>query len=120
MHEQVIFIGTFRIPDRETWEPAVARMRAFVEANVLRVRFFHAYAETDGDEGTVIYGHPDAASLDEHLAAAAQLIREGSEMVEITGIQFLGAPNPATVERLRASGLPVSVKAHVTGFERLG
>ena len=118
MDEHVIFIGTFRIPDRAAWEPAVARMRAFVEANVPRVSYFHAYAEADGEEGTVIYGHPDAASLDEHLAVAAELIREGSEMVDITGIQFLGAPSPATVERLRASGLPVSVKPHVTGFER--
>ncbi len=120
MHEQVIFIGTFRIPDRAAWDPAIARMREFVEANVPRIRFFHAYADAEGDEGTVIYGHPDADSLDEHLAVAAQLIREGTDMVAVTGIQFLGAPNPATVERLRASGVPVSVKLHVTGFDRLG
>jgi hypothetical protein len=118
MDEQVIFIGTFRIPDRGTWDTSIVRMRAFVEANVPRVRFFHAFAELDGDEGTVIYGHPDADSLDEHLSVAAELIREGTGMVEVTSIQLLGSPNPTTVDRLRAAGLPVSVKRRVTGFER--
>jgi hypothetical protein len=93
-------------------------MRAFVEGNLPSVRSFHAFAEADGSEGTVIYGHPDAESLDEHLAAAAELIREGTRMVEVTDIQLLGAPNAATVDRLRAAGMPVSVKPHVTGFER--
>lgn len=118
MDRQVIFIGSFRIPDREQWLPAIEAMSKFVSAHVAGARFFHAFANADGTEGTVIYGHPNAESLDQHLAAASELIREGTDMVEVTELRLLGSPNPATVERMRAAGVPVSVQAHVVGFER--
>jgi hypothetical protein len=43
-------------------------------------------------------------------------------MVEVTRIELLGRPHAETVERLRTSGAPVTVKPMVTGFrrERLG
>ncbi len=118
MQDGVIFIGTFQIPTPGAWLPAIQEMSAFVEANVPRVHSFHAYVSDDGTEGTVIYVHPDADSFDQHLAAAAELIDAGTAMVEVTGIALLGQPNAGTVERLQASGLPVTVKAHVTGFAR--
>ena len=39
-------------------------------------------------------------------------------MVEVTEVRLLGSPNPATVEGMRAAGVPVSVQAHVVGFDR--
>ena len=118
MQDAVVFIGTFRIPSADQWLPAIDRMRTHVQANVPRVRSFHAYADEARSEGTVVYVHPDADSFDQHLAAAAELIEEGTAMVEVTRVELLGRPNPATVERLRASGVPVRVKGHVTGFTR--
>lgn len=112
------FIGTFRIPDRDAWLPAIERMSAFVRDNVPGVRSFRAYVSDDGTEGTVVYVHPDGDSLDQHLATAARLIQEGQAMVEVLRIDLLGSPNPGTVERMRGLGVPVSVKAHVVGFER--
>lgn len=113
-----MFIGSFRIPDREQWLPAIEAMSEFVDTHVPGARFFHAFANAEGTEGTVVYGHPSAESLDQHLAAAADLIRAGTNMVEVTGIRLLGAPHQATVEAMRAAGLHVSVQAHVVGFER--
>jgi hypothetical protein len=118
MESPITFIGTFRIPDARAWQQAIGEMAAFVEANVPGVQAFHAYADADVAEGTVVYVHPDADSLDQHLAAAAQLIQEGTAMVEVLGIELLGAPHPGTVERLRASGVPVTVKRAVVGFRR--
>ena len=40
------------------------------------------------------------------------------KMVEVTSVRLLGAPNPATVDRLRASGTPVTVLPMVGGFVR--
>jgi hypothetical protein len=118
MEQMVTFIGTFRIPDYDAWLPAIERMTEFVAANVPGARSFGAYARPDGTDGTVVYMHPNADSLDQHLTAAAALIEAGTEMVEVTSVQLLGAPNHATVERLRAAGVPVSVTPLVSGFVR--
>lgn len=118
MDTTVTFIGTFRIPDYAAWLPAIDAMASFVEEHVPRVQSFHAYATPDGTEGTVLYVHPDAGSLDQHLEAAAQLIQRGTEMVRVTSVQILGSPSRETVEQLRAMGMPFSVKGHVRGFTR--
>lgn len=118
METRVTFIGSFRIPDYDAWQVAIAEMTDFVAGHVPRVLAFHAYASPDGSQGSVLYVHPDADSLDQHLAAAAELIRSGTEMVQVTGIRLLGSPNPVTVEALRRSGIPVEVQQLVTGFQR--
>src|SRR5262245_45959096 len=118
MDHGVTFIGIFRIADHAAWLPAIQRMSAFVEANVPGARSFNAFATADGSEGIVVYSHPDGDSFDQHLAAAATLIEAGTEMVEVTAIRLLGSVNPETVERLRASGAPVTVLQPVSGFER--
>ncbi|HET6745749.1 MAG TPA: hypothetical protein VFH90_07875, partial [Candidatus Limnocylindria bacterium] len=111
MGERVTFIGTFRIPDGgfEAWTAAIADMRSFVESHVPGVISFNAYVNEDGSEGTVVYVHPNADSLDQHLAAAASRIEAGSQMVTVLRIELLGSPHAATVEALRASGMPVTV-----------
>lgn len=118
MDERVTFIGSFRIPDYPSWIEAIGHMSDFVEANVPRVESFYAYANPEGTEGVVVYVHPDAESLDQHLVAAAELIEDGSRMVKVTGIELLGPANAATVDRLRSSGVAVSAKDLVRGFSR--
>jgi hypothetical protein len=118
MDDAVIFIGTFRIPSADAWLPAIQDMRDFVEANVPRVRSFHAYVSQDGTEGTVMYVHPDAASLDEHLRVAAERIDAGTQIVDVLRIELLGEPSPATIGQLTQQPAPVTVKRHLLGFTR--
>jgi hypothetical protein len=118
MDGSVVFIGTFRIPDYPAWREAIEEMSHFVSAHVPGVRRFHAYVDEGNAVGTVLYVHPDADSFDQHLATAAELIRRGTETVHVLRVELLGAPHPETVERLRASGVPVFVKSMVTGFSR--
>jgi hypothetical protein len=118
MGDDVIFIGTFRIPSPEAWLPAIEAMRDAVRDNAPRVRSFHAYANEEMSEGTVVHVHPDAASLDEHLAAVAERIEAGTQLVDVVRIELLGTPSPATVERLSRQPAPVTIKRHLLGFTR--
>jgi hypothetical protein len=115
---RITFIGIVRVPDRDAWLPVIRRMTDFVAANVPGVRSFRAYLNAEGTEATVVYVHPDADSLDQHLAAAAELIEEGSQLVEVLRIELLGSPHRSTVEALRAAGVPVTVKEALVGFDR--
>jgi hypothetical protein len=118
MDDDVIFIGTVRIPSPEAWLPAIEGMREAVRANAPRVRSFHAYVNEDISEGTVIHVHPDAASLDEHLEALAERIEAATQLVEVVRIELLGTPSPATIERLSREPAPVTIKRHLLGFTR--
>jgi hypothetical protein len=51
MDDTVTFVGTFRIPNRGAWLPAIARMSDFVASNVPRVVAFHAYANAEAPRG---------------------------------------------------------------------
>jgi hypothetical protein len=119
MQEPIVFIADFRIGNPSAWQEAISQMAAFVAANVPRIRAFHAYTDATGTNGSVIYIHPDAGSLDQHLEVAAEMIRVGSEMVEVVRIELLGPAHAATVAQLRASGTQVIVRPrHAAGFDR--
>jgi hypothetical protein len=118
MDEEIVFIGTFEIPDFAAWQAGSTRMIEFVEANVPGLRRFDFYVSEDRTEGTVLYVHADADSFDQHMRVAASRIQEGREMVRVTRIEILGAPHDSTIQRLRAQGDVLVVKAHMRGFAR--
>jgi hypothetical protein len=118
MDTRITFIGSFRIADYDAWLPAMQAMTRFVAERVPGVLSFDAYIDENRTHGTVVYVHPDADSLDQHLSAAAEQIRAGTAMVEVTAIRLLGSPHPSTVDRLRASGASVEVDRRVDGFAR--
>jgi quinol monooxygenase YgiN len=123
--DQVVLIGTFRIPQDKVddWRVAVRGMADFVHANVPRIIAFDMFVTEDGTEGTVIQVHPDSASLEQHLDAAASRIAQGIQMVSVVRIDLYGSPNPGLIKRLRdeAAGLwPVTVRPHYLGFARTG
>lgn len=123
--ERVVLIGTFRIPqDRvDEWKVAVRGMADFVHANVPRVVAFDMFVNEDGTEGTVIQVHPDSASLEQHLEAAAERIAAGTQMVEVLRIDLFGSPSKRVMKRLQdeaADRWPVTVRPHYLGFTRPG
>ncbi len=118
MDARVTFIGSFEISDYDAWLPAMQAMTLFVAKQVPGVLSFHAYVNDEHTQGTVIFVHPDADSLDVHLAVAAERIRAGTQMVEVTRVQLLGSPHQSTVDALRESGAPVEVSHTVDGFSR--
>jgi hypothetical protein len=121
--ERVVLIGTFRIPrDRvDEWKVAVRGMADFVHANVPRIIAFDMFVNDDKTEGTVVQVHPDSASLEQHLDAAAERIAQGTQMVEVVRIDLVGAPSQRVVQRLldeAAGRWPVTVRPHYLGFTR--
>lgn len=80
---------------------------------------FDAYVNEDGTEGTSIHIHPDSASFERYLVAAASRIGRGTQVVEVLRIDQYGSPSDHLVERLRRMGTwPVNVWSHVHGFGR--
>jgi hypothetical protein len=98
-------------------------MAEFVHANVPRIIAFDMFVNDDETEGTVIQVHPDTASLEHHLDAAAERMSQGSQMVEVVRIDLYGAPSQRVLERLldeAAGRWPVTVRPHYLGFTRPG
>ena len=73
MQEPLIFIATNRLkPGRLDSERArVPGLVEFVEANEPRLIAFNEYVNEAGDEVSVVQIHPDAASMEAHIAIVA-------------------------------------------------
>ncbi|MBI2845133.1 MAG: hypothetical protein HYX86_01160 [Chloroflexi bacterium] len=123
MSGQIIFIGTYGIPEGrfEEFKTANREMTEFVRANEPRVISFNTYVNEDGTEGTTIQVHPDSESLEYHLQVAASRIQKGVQMVESRRIELYGKPSDHLLEQLRRASemsgrWPVVVKTHLQGF----
>ena len=75
MQGPLIFIATNRLKhgrlDRE--RARVPGLVEFIEANEPRLIAFNEYVNEAGDEVSVVQVHPDAASMEAHIALVANL-----------------------------------------------
>jgi hypothetical protein len=121
-----IFIATNRLkPGRLDQErERVPKLAEFIEANEPRLIAFNEYVNEAGDEVTVVQIHPDAESMEAHLAIVGERAREAyAQTLDATvRIQVFGQPTQAILDTLRqqaSSGVEISVNGdHLGGFIR--
>jgi len=121
-----IFIATNRLkPGRlERERSRVSGLVDFIETSEPRLIAFNEFANEAGDEVTVVQFHPDAESMEAHMA----IVRERAEAAyaetldSTVRIQVFGRPTPAILDALRkqaGSGVDISVNGeHLGGFIR--
>ena len=126
MSKQVLFVGTYAIPDGkfEEWNRANKEMTAFAKAGEPRVLSFNTYVNEERTEATTIQLHPDSESLEYHLEAARTRISGGVQLVQVKRVELYGEPSEAVVAQLRrvaerSGSWPVRVKRPLHGFSRV-
>ncbi len=125
MGQPIVFI--FRLKVREgrlnDLKRYLGEINEFVAANEPRVIIYGQYIDDGGSEMTDIQIHPDSESMELHMRVAGQRIAEAFEYVETKSVEVCGTLSDALVEQMRrvaGSGVPVSIKSHLGGFDRFG
>jgi hypothetical protein len=121
-----VFIATNRLkPGRLDQERRrVPNLVEFIEANEPRLIAFNEYVNEAGDEVTVVQVHPDAESMEAHLAIVRERAQDAyAQTLDATvRIQVFGRPTQAILDTLRqqaSSGVEISVNGeHLGGFTR--
>jgi uncharacterized protein (DUF2126 family) len=126
MSSPFIFIATNRLkPGRlERERSRVPGLVEFIEASEPRLIAFNEYVNETGDEVTVVQFHPDAESMEAHMAIVRKRAQEAyAETLDATvRIQVFGRPTDAILDALRqqaGNGVDISVNGeHLGGFTR--
>jgi hypothetical protein len=121
-----IFIATNRLkPGRlEQERSRVSGLVDFIATSEPRLIAFNEFANEAGDEVTVVQVHPDADSMEAHMAIVRERAEAAyAETLDATvRIQVFGRPTPAILDALRqqaGSGVDISVNGeHLGGFIR--
>lgn len=122
--------GPFVVVSRSRIKPGKAEAYAlwcydfcrYVEEHEPRLLAFNVYETDDHDISVIVQVHPDAESMEHHLALYAEKLRESLHYDVIESIDICGSPTDAVDQWLRdgSSHLPVSVvRVHRAGFTRL-
>lgn len=126
MIEPFIFINRYAIkPGRaEDYANACGRVLEIAEAKEPRLLHLGFYVNEDGTEGTTVQVHPDAESMGLHMQLIAEHVNETREYLDFTTmrIQIFGTLSGPVLEQMRAlagSGVPVTIMAQSSGFNRL-
>jgi hypothetical protein len=127
MQEPLIFIATNRLkPGRLDRERArVPGLVEFVEANEPRLIAFNEYVNEAGDEVSVVQVHPDAASMEAHIAIVAERARTAyAETLDATvRIQVFGQPSEemlAALQQQAGEGVEIALHTeYLGGFTRV-
>ena len=77
-----------------------------------------AYVNEEANEVVIVRFFPSADALDHQIQGADERSKKTYELIEPTGIEILGIPNPSTLlmmNRIAGSGVPVSISPHYMG-----
>jgi hypothetical protein len=124
--EPFIFIATNRLKPGKLGQERtrVPSLVEFVASSEPRLIAFNEYVNEDGDEVTVVQVHPDAASMEAHMAIVRERAQQAyAETLDATvRIHVFGMPTDAILETLReqaGSGVEITINdEHLGGFTR--
>ena len=115
-------VESFRQLDAE--RRRVPGLVEFVEQNEPQLIAFNEYVNDDGTEATVVQVHPDAASMQKHLAIIGERAAQAyDETLDCTlAIQIFGPVDPqmlATMRTQTGEGVSLTIATeHLGGFTR--
>ena len=123
MAEQLIFIGTYAIPEGkyDEFNAGNSAMADYVKENEPRLVSWHTYINKERTLATTMMVHPDSESLEYHMQVAASKIQSGAQTVQVSRIELYGNPSDRLLEQLQrvsdmSGSWPVIVKSHLRGF----
>jgi len=126
MSSPFIFIATHRLKlgGLERERNRVQGLAEFIKASEPRMIAFNEYVNEAGDEVAVVQFHPDADSMQRHMAIVKERAQEAyAETLDATvRIQVFGCPTDAILDALhQQAGSDVDIRVngeHLGGFTR--
>lgn len=125
MAEPFIFISSSGLKEgkREAYEKQFQRVADKVEEREPKMAHFSLYVSEDGTEVSTFQVHTDADNMAYHMEVIAEHVEEAREFLDFSkmSIQVFGNPSPEVLGQMRqlaGSGVAVSVKTPVAGFNR--
>jgi quinol monooxygenase YgiN len=126
MSEPIILLDTSEIREGrlEDVKTAFRELADFVEENEPQAIAYHVYLSEDATRVTVVQIHPDSASVEFHMKAAADLFPRFAKLLRLSRLEIFGRPSPDLLDQMRAKArmlgdAPVDVYDLHAGFARL-
>ena len=122
MGQPIVFIFRLKVREErlEDLKRYLGEINEFVAASEPRVIIYGQFIDDSGSEMTDIQIHPDSESMELHMRVAGQRIAEAFEYVETKSVEVCGTLSDPLLEQMRrvaGSGVPVSIKSRLGGFE---
>ena len=125
MSDPIVFISRNRIKEgkvaefRKHYQSSIPPVMANKPGTLVQL----AYENEDAIEVTVVRLFTNADALDQQIQGADERSKVTYELIEPTGIEIFGTPNPATLEKMKkiaGSGITVVISPYyIDGFIRL-
>jgi len=127
MAEPFIFIGTSAVKEGklEEYRKHFQDVVNLVDEREPRMVHFALYVNADGTEESTVQVHRDAENMAFHMGLIADHVQQARDYLDFSkmNIQIYGTPTEDVVDQMRqlaGSGVPVTIKTPVTGFDRIG
>jgi hypothetical protein len=106
----------------DAYRPVAEEFCRLAEENEPRLLGFHIYASEDASSEVVVQIHPDAESMQHHLAVMGDKVRETFAYTDFQSLEIYGQPNEALLALLPriTEGIDYRIHpVHWAGFTRL-
>jgi quinol monooxygenase YgiN len=127
MSEPIVVIDRSEVREGklEELKTAVKKLVEFVDSNEPRPIFYNVYFNHDGTIMTVLQVHPDSASMEFHMRAAAAAFPKFADLVDLSAMDVFGTPSVTLLGQIQQKvamlgNATVIVHEHHAGFARFG
>lgn len=110
MSEPIVIVDCSEVREGrlEDLRAVMDELVAFANANEPRMIFYGMYLSEDGTVMTVVQAHPESASAEYHMEAAAHIFPKFRDLIVLSTLDVYGAPSADLLARLQR-------KAHALG-----